>query len=220
MGLYINENQQGIFKHVGKICEPNQSYFRRDYLQELLQEQHQMHQMLNKKIMRLTQSYEKQAHNQSHQFLKLTNRLDQVTQAVEVHDLTDQQLQKQVLDMAENNQKVLERIEAYNTDMKQIEEKIDEQIAQQAEMTYEINENQKKQKDIVDRMENQEALTEKLLRQVGEFRALLYERTHYLAEQFENGYHLMATQIYKQLTGVEQPLTLLTNDTDKKKKVT
>src|SRR5690625_6496936 len=96
MGLYINENQQGIFKHVGKICEPNQSYFRRDYLQELLQEQHQMHQMLNKKIMRLTQSYEKQAHNQSHQFLKLTNRLDQVTQAVEVHDLTDQQLQKQV----------------------------------------------------------------------------------------------------------------------------
>src|SRR5699024_12415962 len=98
--------------------------------------------------------------------------------------------------------------------------KKNKQITKQTEMTQKINENQKTQKHIVDRMENQEALTEKLLRQVGEFRALLYERTHYLAEHFENGYHLMATQIYKQLTGVEQPLTLLTNDTDKKKKVT
>lgn len=219
MGLYINEDQQGMFRHSGEIDEPNQTYFRRDYLKEILIEQKQMYQTINHTMSKLAQTYENKELTRSKQLLAVNDRLDHMAHAVEVNGLTEQQLEEQINDMAESNQRMLQWMESYSSNARQLGEKIDQQITEQAKLTKEISGQREVQFKIVNRLENQEALTEKLLRQMDHFRSLLFERTHYLAEQIENGYQFMATYIYKQLTGVEQPLTLLMNELNKEHKV-
>lgn len=52
-----------------------------------------------------------------------------------------------------------------------------------------------KQDEVLNRLEHQEALTEKITRQIEYFRSILFERTNYLAEKIESGYHHTSSYI-------------------------
>ncbi|MBI0577134.1 hypothetical protein IEC97_07155 [Neobacillus cucumis] len=66
---------------------------------------------------------------------------------------------------------------------------------------------------VLTRLDRQEALTEKILRQINHIRSILFERTNYLATKIEDGYKVTSTYVYKLMTGSDQPLSfLLRND--------
>ncbi|MFZ7944713.1 hypothetical protein [Neobacillus sp. 19] len=63
------------------------------------------------------------------------------------------------------------------------------------------------QSGVLKRLDNQEALLDKLARQVNHIRSILFERTNYLAERIEDGYKVTSSYVYKLMTGSDQPLT-------------
>jgi len=65
------------------------------------------------------------------------------------------------------------------------------------------------QQDILNRLENQEALAEKILREVQHFRSILFERAHHLAEKIEDSYSLTSSYIHKLMSGSDLPLTFV-----------
>jgi hypothetical protein len=54
-------------------------------------------------------------------------------------------------------------------------------------------------------LENQEALTEKLMRKVDNFRSILYERTHFLADKIEEGYNATSSYIHEMVSSTGLP---------------
>lgn len=57
------------------------------------------------------------------------------------------------------------------------------------------------------RLDTQEALLDKLGRQLNHVRSILFERTNYLVDKIDEGYKLTSSYVYKLMTGSEQPFT-------------
>ncbi|MCL6572457.1 MAG: hypothetical protein K6T88_12360 [Bacillus sp. (in: Bacteria)] len=69
------------------------------------------------------------------------------------------------------------------------------------------------------RLDNQEALIEKISRQLNHIRSILFERTNYLATKIDDGYKITSSYVYKLMTGSDQPLTFfLMNQKDEENK--
>lgn len=69
-----------------------------------------------------------------------------------------------------------------------------------------------KQEEISERMENQEAVIEKMLRQVNSLRAIIYERSNDLAAKMEEGFRLTSAFAYHLLTRKGPPITMVTKE--------
>ncbi|MDQ6597448.1 hypothetical protein E2K98_06635 [Bacillus salipaludis] len=111
-------------------------------------------------------------------------------------------------DLLEEQKKELERM--FNHVMKTMDEK-------NVNLRTDIEHDEQMMMDMLNqvltRLDRQEALTEKILRQINHIRSILFERTNYLATKIEDGYKVTSTYVYKLMTGSEQPLTfLLRND--------
>lgn len=63
------------------------------------------------------------------------------------------------------------------------------------------------QEELLTRMKQQEALMEKVLRKIANFRSILFERTSFLTDKIEDNYHLTTTFIYNLLSGSDPLLT-------------
>ena len=91
----------------------------------------------------------------------------------------------------------------------------------QNQLSQQISKQADTQLEVLNRLENQEALTEKILRQIDYFRATLFERTNYLAEKIDTGYNYAVSYVSKLMTGTDQsPMKLvITKEKDNKKKL-
>jgi hypothetical protein len=91
-----------------------------------------------------------------------------------------------------------------------ISEQLSLQLHQQLELQKAAAEKQEEfQKNVLKRLDHQEALTEKMARQLLHIRSILFERTNYLATKIEEGYKITSSYVYKLMTGSEHPLTFL-----------
>lgn len=177
MGLFINDQgNPGIFKNGEKINEPNQAYSRKDFLTDLLKEQHDANLTLKKALEDLKREYHHQETAQAKQWNQIGSELGA---------LKESNLQHEQLEFA-----LMERFNAFEENMAQ-------KLASQADF----------QTDVLTRLDNQEALTEKIYRQLNHIRSIIFERTNYLAAKVEEGYKITSSYIYKLMTGAEQPLT-------------
>jgi hypothetical protein len=65
-------------------------------------------------------------------------------------------------------------------------------------------------------LDKQEALTEKIYRQLNHIRSILFERTNYLAEKMDEGYKLTSSYVYNLMTGNDQPVSFTLLNRNKK----
>ena len=82
----------------------------------------------------------------------------------------------------------------------------------QKQLTEKFNNQEEFQTGVLTRLDQQEALTEKIFRQINHIRSVLFERTNYLAEKIDEGYKITSSYVYNLMTGSDQPITFLFNE--------
>ncbi|WP_190284875.1 hypothetical protein [Bacillus sp. S3] len=180
MGLYINKkNYPEVYKNNQSPKEPNQQLSRQDSLSELINEQQKANAALTEALAELGLRYSQQEESKINQWNQIDSQLQDLSNRLTKNEEVNQQLSLQM-----NEQLELQKIAA---------EKLEKQDDFQS--------------GVLKRLDNQEALLDKLARQVNHIRSILFERTNYLAERIEDGYKVTSSYVYKLMTGSDQPLT-------------
>lgn len=230
MGLFINQEiHQNVFKNKEITEGPNQSYFRRDHLSELLKEQQENNNKLHQAILATKTLNEKQEvismerfdhlskqlhtielkNDQSEksnsqvveQLKKLEENHDQLQVLIKQDQLMEHKIKDQLNSLTETSKKILKQIDVYETANHNVKEKVDEQQNLQKEIFTQLNKQGESQQELTRRLHNHEAITEKLIRQVEFIRSSLFERTAFLAEKIENGYFITSSYLTQLITG-------------------
>ncbi|MFJ5762579.1 hypothetical protein ACIQAA_26315 [Neobacillus sp. NPDC093182] len=193
MGLYINNGKHPkVYKNKKKISEPNQKLVRRDFLSEVIDEQQQANVSLLNAINEIKHQYLNQEVVQASNLDKISNQLNEISTSNQKH--------------TEYEELIIHLLKTQEELQKQLSEKISKQ--------------EEFQTGVLTRLDQQEALTEKIFRQLNHIRSILFERTNYLAEKIDEGYKITSTYVYNLMTGSDQPLTfyLMNNKKGEKKK--
>lgn len=239
MGLFINNGEHlDVFRNKGEIKGPNQDTFHIDYLSELIDEQKKVNQSLSgafRELEKLLQQHEnkhikdnqdigkrlselRQMNLQHEKFesrvmdwlAKLDDKNMKLQELAENEGALKQEFMDQINNVRQSNDAIVSQLQKYESANEQIIIKMAEQFElQQKMMEDQFSQQDEVQKEVITRLENQEALTEKILRQIDHFRSILFERTSFLAEKIENGYKLTSAYVHKLLAGTDQPVTVL-----------
>lgn len=238
MGLYINRiDHPKVFKNEESIREPNQSYFKRDYLSEWVQKQDEMSHKLLQAINGLQANYQQQVRTQKNRWEEADNRLQKLNDryfrqekltgdalasqnrlensVTKLHDKLEKEdeLNQKTLDKIDtlqaSNQTVTDKLAAQEAIQQQLIMQMDDTHNLQKQMSEQTARQEARQADMSERLENQEAMMKKVIRQLDNLRSIIYERTHHVVETIENSYDLTSTFFYNMLTGSKQPMTLL-----------
>lgn len=233
MGLFINDEiNRGIYKNKGEITEPNQGFFRRDHLSELLKEQRKVNDALHHSMLGLKVLSEQQGYKQSGQWEEISNQLNELKGMNHQHEkieslvverlkgleidnrrmqgmlehehLTEQEMESQLKSLSRSNQEIADQLKKFSLENDEIGTKMDEQHKLQKKMADQMANQEDKQHEVLNRLDNQEALTEKITRQMEHYRTILFERTTYLAEKIEEGYNLTSSYFTELMTGSDQ----------------
>ncbi|MBP1970188.1 hypothetical protein J2Z83_002306 [Virgibacillus natechei] len=225
MGLYINQdNHTDIFKNNTVINEPNQGIFIRNHMAEMIEEQQKVNQALHRSFHGLKNLQEQQGIVQTGRWQEVGGRLNELKemnlqqeklegqvlerlQKLENENVSEQEFMEQINRMRQSQQAVENQLETYGLSNEQLSVKMDEQTALQKQMVEEISNQENSNEEVLSRLENQEALMEKVVRQLDHFRSILFERTNFLAEKMEDGYHLTSSYVNQLMSGSDQPMT-------------
>jgi chromosome segregation ATPase len=180
MGLFINNNNHpDVYKTKHKLNTPNQEVSRQDFLSDLMNEQQKANAALEKALSDLGLQTQLQEETQSTQWNNVGEQLNDLRNRLERYEKANHQL---VLQM-------------------------NEQLELQKEVAEKITKQEEFQGGVLQRLDTQEALMDKISRQINHIRSILFERTNYLATKIDDGYKLTSTYVYKLMTGSDQPLT-------------
>ncbi|MFC4558401.1 hypothetical protein ACFO3D_09270 [Virgibacillus kekensis] len=244
MGLFINDNDHpDVYGNSGDIAEPNQEYFKYDYFGEMIEEQkkinrelansfremkslnvqHNLTQSKNWKDVR-DQLNELKVSNIEHaeferqamEWLATLDRNNRKLQGILEHgDTMKQGIIEQVKNLEQSNAKITDQLANYETTSQDLAMKINELTEASKEMSEQISRQGDNQDNVMNRLENQEALMEKTLRQIDHFRSILFERTNHIAEKIESSYDMTSSYVYKLITGSEQPVSMYMKEREK-----
>ena len=192
MGLFINNKKHpAIFKNQEKLMEPNQAVYKQDYLSELIVKQSQANAELKNSLQSLEKSLKKQNRLQATRVKRIS---------YDVQELADRQIEQ--IDFEHD---VTALLGTQNKGNAELATKIEQQVELQRDMVKQIENQEIFQQEVISRLESQEALTEKLMRKVDNFRSILYERTHFLADKIEEGYNSTSSYIHELVSSTALP---------------
>ena len=190
MGLFINHDKHpDVFKNHLEIKEPNQSIFKQDYLLEMIEKQKQANDSLRNSFQELENAYQKQTQLQSRRMTSIRYNL--------------KKLDDRSTEQKEIESDVINALEKYGGKSEELILKMDQQLELQKKMEIQVLKHENNQDEVISRLENQEALSEKMGRQLDSLRSSLYERTHFLAEKIEESYSSTSSYINKLVNGTD-----------------
>ena len=182
MGLFINNSEHPeVYKNNQQLNPTNQIVSRQDFLTQLMNEQHKANASLEKALSELGFKNQLQEESQLNQWNHVGEQLTDL-------------------------RKRLERTEDANH---QLIVQMKEQMELQKEVSKKITNQEEFQEGVLQRLDSQEALMDKISRQINHIRSILFERTNYLAAKIDDGYKITSSYVYKLMTGSDQPLTFL-----------
>lgn len=222
MGLYIN-HYHNLFKNNDDLQEPNQQVFVHSHMAEMIKQQKQLNDALFRSFNEISERQTKQGITQAGRWKAMNERLGELRAMDQRHQEIEQEtlerLRKMEAGQLSRDQVIqqMEKLEHSNLEiinwLKVLEEesgrsaqKIDQQTEQSQKLTAQLSKQEAEQDDVVSRLENQEAILEKISRQMEHFREVLFERSGYLAEKIEDGYHLTSSYVDRMLKKSDQPV--------------
>lgn len=180
MGLFINNSEHpDVYKNRQNPQASNQVVSRQDFLSELMKEQKQTNAGLKKALSELG----------------LQSQHQEVIQINQWHNVADQ-----LKDLKA-------RLERYEDANHQLVLQMNEQFELQKVVAKKMMKQEEFQGGVLQRLDTQEALMDKISRQIQHIRSILFERTNYLATKIDDGYNITSSYVYRLMTGSEQPLT-------------
>jgi len=182
MGLFINNSEHPeVYKNNQQLNPTNQIVSRQDFLTQLMNEQHKANASLEKALSELGFKSQRQEESQLTQWNHVGEQLTDLRKRLERSEDTNHQLIVQMK----------------------------EQMELQKEVSKKITNQEEFQEGVLQRLDSQEALMDKISRQINHIRSILFERTNYLAAKIDDGYKITSSYVYKLMTGSDQPLTFL-----------
>ncbi|WP_088067337.1 hypothetical protein [Gottfriedia luciferensis] len=239
MGLFINKNEHpDVFKNNEKIQVSNQGFVRHNYLAELIQEQQKTNLNLEKSISELKPQYEQleELHTKqwnhvkdqidslivsSHQREKLESMLIQrITTLGENESLEKKSLIDQISNLNEAYNEIVSRLEKSESDKQLLLSKLNMLIDQQKDVADLMLQQEEFQNGVLDRLDTQEALIERISHSLNHVRSIIFERASYLTTKLEESYKQTTDYVYKLLTGSDKKISYTTsvNKKDEKEK--
>ena len=192
MSLFINNDKhQPVYKSDVEVIAPNQDFFKQDSTLEMIEAQKQVNNDLRRSLQALEETSVKQARIQLRKLENIQHNLKKYN---------DRQVEQQVM---END--VASLLGKYSKKNEELSMKIEQQIELQEEMSRQVSKQEDFQQDVIGRLENQEALTEKAISKIDHFRSILYERTNFLTEKIEKGYHSTSDYIHNIMMVRKEP---------------
>lgn len=180
MGLFINNSEHpDVYKNRHNLRASNQTVSRQDFLSELINEQKKTNVALKKAL----------------SDLGLQSQHQEVIQINQWHNVADQ-----LKDLKT-------RLERYEDAKHQLVQQMNEQFELQKVVAEKMTKLEEFQGSVLQRLDTQEALMDKISRQIQHIRSILFERTNYLATKIDDGYKITSSYVYKLMTGSDQPLT-------------
>ncbi|WP_047980345.1 hypothetical protein [Ornithinibacillus contaminans] len=238
MGIFINrENHPNLYKTNQEIKEPNQGYYKSEFLDELFKEQQKINSSLSESLQAFKRSSQRRQFTEDARWRDMTNHLQELNartlkqekfelQAKEWlnmlennnHELQEmlakdtilnEGLKTEIEQISKSNDAIVNQLTAYEHSNTELTEKINELVALYKTISDELERQGEKQDNVITTVENQEATLEKTYRQLSNLRSILYERTGFVADKIEEGYKFTSSIMYKLLTGTEKPVTLM-----------
>lgn len=245
VSIFINTNSHpNLFKSNHSVEGSNQSYFKRDYLKELLAEQNQMNHNFQKSIENLQMLFQRQQFNEENRWKKVVQDMELMQESnkqfeefekktrewlmmlernsQELHRVArensslNQGVLQEIHQIQQSNEEIMRKLMTFDTVNEQLSSKMAELSNTQQSMAEHVADQNGKQEEVIDQLENQEALMEKSNRQLSNLRSILYERSGFIADKIEENYKLISSSLYKFLTGTEKPLTLMMTNQNKR----
>ena len=206
--LFINnEKHPDVYTNNKKVIEPNQGAFKTDFLSELVQKQQRANDSLQQSLRKLEKSFDNQERVLANQSKKINNQLNNLRKMNYQHGefegqieawmkktesenrnhqdlldnrlLVEEELLEKMKEISIVNQKNERNLESYGFAHEEFIVKIDEQFDLQIQIADQLVKQEQTQNEVLSRLDNQEAISEKILRQIDYFRSVLFERTHY-----------------------------------------
>ncbi|WP_407269759.1 hypothetical protein [Radiobacillus sp. PE A8.2] len=203
MSLFINNGKYPtLYKTKANLKASNQSSFRLNYLSELLDEQQRINKSLSRSFDELQLLQQQHQFKQSTRWQDVDNQLNALKEQNVDRENVTKHTQAQLTEIDQSTQAVLQKLESYQ----QINLQMMEMLSLQKQMADQINHQEKHHDHVLDRLESQEALMQKALRQLDNIRATIFERASHLSDKMEDGYHVTAAYFYKLVSGSKQPL--------------
>ncbi|GHH96851.1 hypothetical protein [Neobacillus kokaensis] len=244
MGLYINKKQlPGLYKNLNEIKEPNQAYSKQDFLTELMKQQDKTNTALQNSLSELKSRSLVQEQSQLHQWTQVDRQLQELRKSnLEQKDFETQivhflqslnekngDFQRILENEALLKEDIIENVNRLSASIQEISNRLEKQGETNQMLSQRLNEQLELQKDatakqedfqedVLLRLDNQEALTEKIVRQLNHIRSIIFERTNFLASKIEDGYKLTSSYVYKLMTGSDKPLTFFMLNQQKEEK--
>lgn len=230
MGLFINKKiHQHIYKNKEQIKEPNQSFFQKNHLTELLKDQQKNNKLFHQSMLDIKVQNEQQAITQEEQWKVFFKQLQQYGQKshhyeqkssliidelkrlredhnhlqhfVTREQSVGQEIKKQISFLKKANENLLKQSEDSRKNYDEIKEKIIDQNNKQEEVSAELLNQKATQQELANKFDQHEALLEKIIRQLEYIRSTIFERTSYVTDKIENGYFIISSYITQLLTG-------------------
>lgn len=185
MSLFINHGKSSkVYQTDTEVVAPNQDEFKLDPVTELLKSQEQANDSLQRSLRSLEETHTKQARIQARRMTSVQVKLNRLND----RDVAQKEMENDVENLFE---KYSEQHEALTS---KIEHQLSAQISKQEDF----------QQEIIKRLDKQEAITEKLLRKMDDFRSILYERTNFLTEKIEQAYDSTSAYLFHMMPGRKQ----------------
>ncbi len=207
MGLYFNDkNHTNMYKNREEVQGKNQKIFVKNHVSEMVKEQERINNSLQQTLFEIRTLFEKQHDKNESKWTHIESQLIElqhfnahyetvenkvtdylkklekdnvkIQEQIETGKLTEAGLQEELSKINSSYQIISNQLDDVVKAYEQLSLKVDQQIDSQQEQT-------KSQEKIQKRLDNQEALTEKVIRQMDHFRGLLFERTNYLSEKMD-----------------------------------
>lgn len=96
----------------------------------------------------------------------------------------------------------MKRIEQVAFMNEQMKEKLDEQYQLNDQMVSQVSYIEESQKDVLNRVDCNEGLMEKIIRQIDHLRTILFERSNFIEEKIEKVYQNSSDYIEKLKNGI------------------
>lgn len=219
LGLFMNNEQHhGIYISSERINEQNQATFRKDHLAELLKEQQKTYETLYKSMLKLGIQHKQQDTRQLKQWQEVSDRLSGLENVYNQQSQQTFQMIEKLKRLTDDNETLQMMMENKRISDQRIIDQIRQDSLTNQELLQQVIEQSENQQEVSLRLENQEALMEKALRQIDNLRSSLFERTNFLAETIEDSYKLTSSYLYQLLTGADQPLTFYMSGEKKREK--
>lgn len=198
MGLFINsQSHSDVFNNDGNLIEHNQSHSKIDSVTQWMQEQQEANASLHRHIGDLEILLKQQRKVQSNQLTTIRNRLKGLQDNDFQHEQFENKVTKSLARLNDKQQELHQMLEDEHVVSRESREQVAKQFSQQ-ETVHQV---------LINRLDSQEGVTEKMVRQLDHLRGVLYERTNFLTEKIENSYTMTTSYLAKLLTHPEQPMT-------------